>query len=277
MAGEFVIPARLPAPPERWSKEEEQKFRRILELALRQLTNPPTETRIIEKSTTVIETGGGVLPQRTVIRVPLALGTETELQGVVTFPTPPSASGIVILNVKSELDGLWFRLFAKQSDGDDDAARTVDEEPDFPIILDALFGGPDSMFDLAVFAGDARGELAFDMNDPAVNRLYYRANYARTAVDFYTDILLGTSAIHATFPDHAVETIDNWSAGNISTYGFSVTDYGEGYHNGFAQGRYVVGAEGEVFGHHPAIYGWAGVEVAPLRLTPLIFDRSEER
>ena len=215
--------------------------------------------------------GAGGMPQRRRQRITLSLDPDTgEASGYVEFRIPDLTSGLILLTATSQLNDLWFRLYSSEADRTADDARAVDDAiPSINLILDALFGDPDFLT-LPIFDGGEWGALAFNGDDPAKDRLYYRAKFPRSAGSFYNSTLMGTSVIHATYPDTAVEKIDDWSIDNQGI--FSFTSYGAGYPNGFTEGRYVVGAEGQVFGHSPALYGWAGVAVAPLRLAPAVFD-----
>lgn len=142
----FVVPWRLPSAPTAYERENEQKFRRILELALGK-TSSAVNAAI----------SAPTIPKRRTTRVTVRdlLTPEDVYTGEFVLP---GTAGAVLLDIRAYVR-LWFRLYASEADKLLDAERDIDTlPPTTPIILDCLFTDPspeavEALDDAAFVAG----------------------------------------------------------------------------------------------------------------------------
>lgn len=115
--------------------------------------------------------GGGGLEKRRVVRHTTPIfGVEGIIHGTIDMP---DTAGAMLLSVRSTHKG-WLRLYATEADRTLDNTRLVDDPmPSTGIILDVVFERPDDL-EFLLFNGDEWGTPAFNGDDPATAKLYYR-------------------------------------------------------------------------------------------------------
>lgn len=166
----FVIPARLPAAPEKYERINEQKFRRILELALRNVEPAGTSEEVIQS---------GVLPIRLNKRfIANPSGNTGYATGEIEFE---DCAGMFMLKVAMDMQSFadygqcWLRIYASEADRTADEDRLIDDPltDGLRILLDVVFEDPDDL-EFRLFTIDCEGIPAFNWDDPSLPKLYYR-------------------------------------------------------------------------------------------------------
>lgn len=195
----FVVPWRLPSAPEHYDPENEQKFRRIIELALMK-TASATET---------LAGDVGFELKRKAIRI-LVDVTGGDGEGVFELD---AEAGADLLQISS---GTPCRvlLYATDADLELDRARNELTLPTTPIILEVVLGEDVDNHTLRLFNQGVEGVHAFNRDDPALKNIYYRL--ILPAVNYVSGFAVNI------FPGTAGLILDD-DGRSASLYGFSYT------------------------------------------------------
>lgn len=145
---------------DRYSSENERKFRRQLELILRRAQPIPRSGA-----------GGGFELARETLVISHALADGISVDGTIDVG---ATSILMRLVAEATAEGLWLRVYGNTDDRATDAARTVPTDPALaPIVLDYYF---DTASDLSAWLGE-NGNAGFrgiNQDDPVLGHLYYR-------------------------------------------------------------------------------------------------------
>lgn len=160
---EFLALSGLIKAPEgdRYSSENERKFRRQLELLLRRAMPLPQSGG----------SGSGFALARATLIIAHGLADGISVDGTIDVG---ATSILMRLVAEATAEGLWLRVYGNADDRTTDAARTDPTDPALaPIILDHYFDDPP---DLSVWLG-TNGNFGFrgvNQDDPVNGYLYYR-------------------------------------------------------------------------------------------------------